>query len=395
MRPHRLLSTVIAAAALLALAVTPARAGEGTPLGAAADAAITAFNGTTGVVVADPRNGAAYERGADRVFPSASLYKLVVMAEAYRQAKGSGVSLDSVTVTIADEDLVDSGEQTQSGVTLTVRETIERMITRSDNSCGRALVRMLDAHNVNATARSLGMNDTRINTMLPEAERINDVNTTTARDITRFFVALAQGRIVDPGASAEMLGVLGRQQINDRLPSGLPAGTTVAHKTGNLDGVAHDAGQITTPDGPRVVVVLTEGFADYADVVALTGAVAFDAFNLSLDRFAASISPLQVSRVVPAQPFTAAVQVRNDSTFSWDQTFHLGGHWRDAAGAFLDWDDPRVDLPPLGPGQTAIVTLRGVAPAAVAPFEILELDVVHDGVGWAGTPVRIPVILGR
>ena len=381
------------AACLVALGAVPAGAGEPPPLAGAADAAIAAFSGTAGVVVTDPGNGASYEHLPDRVFQSASLYKLVAMADAYRQAVASGLSLDAVTITIADEDLVDGGDETDSGVTLTIREAIERMIVRSDNSCGRALVRMLDAHNVNATARSLGMTQTRINSMLPEPERTSDVNETSARDVARLLTALALGRVVDPRSSAEMLAVLGRQQLNDRLPSGLPSGTPIAHKTGNLDGIAHDAGVITTPFGPRVVVVLTEGYADYADVVALAGALASDAFTLPLARFAAAISPLQLSAVTPAQPFTATIQVTNVSTFAWDDTFHLGVRWRDASGAYVGPDVGRADLPPLAPGQTAAVVFQGTAPLIQSGFATLELDVVHEGVAWAGAPVHVPVAI--
>lgn len=391
MRPPRA-ALALATAACLTLGLPSAAAGENPPLAAAADAAIAAFSGTAGVVMTDPRNGASYEHAADRVFQSASLYKLVVMAEAYRQAVASGLSLDAVTLTITDEDLVDGGDETDSGVTLTVHEAIERMITRSDNSCGRGLVRLLDAHNVNATARSLGMTQTRINTMLPEAERTSDVNETSARDIARLLTALVQGRVVDASSSAEMLGVLGRQELNDRLPSGLAPGTPVAHKTGNLDGIAHDAGVITTPFGPRVVVMLTEGYADYADVVTLAGALAADAFALPLARFAAAISPLQLSAVTRSQPFTATIQVTNASTFAWDGTFRLGVRWRDATGAYVG-PEGRADLPPLVPGQTAAVVVQAIAPAIAGTFATLELDVVHEGVAWAETPVRVPVAI--
>lgn len=385
------LITALLVAALLQLGLSAPASAEplASPLDAAVESALASFPGDVAVVVADPVGGATYEHGTDRVFASASLYKLAVMVEVYRRAAAGGVSLDDSTVTIADEDMVDDGVETDSGTTLSVRDALERMITVSDNSCARALLRLLDIHQVNATTQALGLSATRINTGLPDAERTADENTTSARDMERLFTGLVRGTVVSPAASAEMLAVLGHQQINDRLPSGLPDGTPIAHKTGNLDGVAHDVGVITTPFGPRVVVVLTDAFSDYADVVALAGAVAHDAYTLPLERFAAGIAPQQVSKVVPGQPYSALVRVTNDSTFTWDATFHLAAHWRNESGAYIQWDGYRAALPLLAPGQSATAELRGVAPLDPEALGVLELDVVHEGVAWAGTPGRM------
>src|SRR4029453_15551643 len=58
-------------------------------------------------------------------------------------------------------------------------------------------------------------------------------------------------------AAAELYGLLQRQQVNDRLPTGLPPGTPIAHKTGDRIGWAHDAGVITTSQGDVLLAVLS------------------------------------------------------------------------------------------------------------------------------------------
>src|SRR5206468_2519856 len=72
-----------------------------------------------------------------------------------------------------------------------------------------------------------------------------------------------------------------RQEINDRLPAALPDGVVVAHKTGNLLGLAHDAGIIFTPSGPRIVVAMT-----------------WDAYDEDANAFIANVGALVYSAVL-------------------------------------------------------------------------------------------------
>ena len=53
--------------------------------------------------------------------------------------------------------------------------------------------------------------------------------------------------------------------LSDRIPAGLPPGILVAHKTGDITAVAHDAA-IVYPTGrkPYVLVVLTRGITEGA-----------------------------------------------------------------------------------------------------------------------------------
>ena len=60
-----------------------------------------------------------------------------------------------------------------------------------------------------------------------------------------------------------MIDILARQEFNDEIPAGLPAGTRIAHKTGWITGVTHDAAIVYPPGRkPYVLVVLTKGIPD-------------------------------------------------------------------------------------------------------------------------------------
>jgi beta-lactamase class A len=104
-------------------------------------------------------------------------------------------------------------------------------------------------------------------------------NIATPRAIGTFFTRLAKRQLVSAAASSRMLARLERQKINDRLPAALPGSVVIAHKTGNLAGLAHDAGIIFTPTGPRVVVVMTWDANDVAAnaFIAAVGALVYSA----------------------------------------------------------------------------------------------------------------------
>ena len=88
-------------------------------------------------------------------------------------------------------------------------------------------------------------------------------NTATARDLLTVMAAIETGRAASPRSCAAMRRILLDQEFNTEIPAGLPAGTPVAHKTGQIEGHLHDAA-IVYPRGdrPYVLVVLTRGIAD-------------------------------------------------------------------------------------------------------------------------------------
>ena len=70
-----------------------------------------------------------------------------------------------------------------------------------------------------------------------------------------------------------MVAILNRQQFKDGIPAGLPAETRVAHKTGEITRIHHDAGIVFGPN-PYVLVVLMRGIEDRAKSAALIAAIA-------------------------------------------------------------------------------------------------------------------------
>jgi beta-lactamase class A len=187
------------------------------------------------VVAIDLRTGQRAEHLGSRQVLSASLYKLFVARELLRRIYEGRLSRD-----------------TPAGDTKgrTVGACLEAMIVVSDNDCGQAGLRM-----VGAGALDAGLaRDGYVNTRLASPQR------TSAADVALFLQRARDHTLIGGGgkaASGELYALLQRQQVNDRIPKGLPPGTPIAHKTGDRLHWAHDAGIITAPSGDYLLAVLT------------------------------------------------------------------------------------------------------------------------------------------
>jgi beta-lactamase class A len=136
------------------------------------------------------------------------------------------------------------------------------MIIRSSNLATNTVIELVGAQNANATAHALGARNIRVLRGVEDTKAFQAGlnNTTTARDLAVLMEAIQRNTAASPASSAAMREILLRQEFNDEIPAGLPPGTPVAHKTGSITGVAHDAAIVYPAGrGPYVLVLLTRG----------------------------------------------------------------------------------------------------------------------------------------
>ncbi|HUQ42210.1 MAG TPA: serine hydrolase [Candidatus Limnocylindrales bacterium] len=215
------------------------------------DALVKAFPGHAGVWIADAVSTTPlYARDADQSVVTASLYKLGVLLEAEKRVD-KGQLRYSDTITINEEDSTDEGSVYPVGTRVPLDDALEKMITMSDNGTALALWHLFGGDTIDRTLAASGINDFHVT-----LDRTGNT-VATPRAVGTFLRLLARGELISPDVSARMLARLERQTINDRLPALLPKGVVVAHKTGNLSGLVHDAGIIYAPAGARIVVVMT------------------------------------------------------------------------------------------------------------------------------------------
>lgn len=238
---------------------------------------------------------------ADEQHYAASTMKLALVMAAYRGSESGQLDLDQqVTVhntfasrhdgspfAVARDEDSDPEPWRRLGEPVALRWLCHRAIVRSSNLATNLV---LDAVGTDAVADVLavvGATRSRVTRGIEDgaARAAGLQNVVTAADLARTLQALTadnSAAVLSPVGSLEVLAVLAAQQINDAMPARLPAGTVVAHKSGWVDGISHDAGIVypgSDAEGDPFVFAMctTSELAERAglDLIATTAAAAF------------------------------------------------------------------------------------------------------------------------
>lgn len=209
------------------------------------------LDGNYGVAAEKLGDGSSVLLNSDQLFPTASMYKLLVMYRVFQKIEEGDLFSDS-PLTITEDDRVEDepDEGPAPGTTITVSDALDAMITYSSNTAAYALTREVGGWSeIISAGDELGMTVTAI----------DDQFWSTPADMLRFFELLSDGSLVSPGASGEMIELLMRQTVNDRIPALLPPDASVAHKTGELPEVRNDGGIVLGPGGRYIIVLMSDG----------------------------------------------------------------------------------------------------------------------------------------
>jgi len=231
---------------------------------------------------------------ADESFHAASTMKVPVLIELFHQIKDGKLKLSDPLVvrnefhSIVDGSLfkLDAADDSEAdlykaeGQTRAVSQLAELMITVSSNLATNLLIERLGVENIRTTVHSLGADGMNVLRGVEDGKAFEKGmnNTTTARGLTTLMTAIADGRAVDPESSQQMVAILERQKFNEAIPAGLPPEMRVAHKTGDITKVHHDAA-IVFAKRPFVLVILVRGIAEDKEAYKLMAAITSDLYN--------------------------------------------------------------------------------------------------------------------
>ena len=156
---------------------------------------------------------------------------------------------------LPDTEVFDRGETDCS-----LWELLYWMTALSDNTATNVILDLLGLDAVNRYAtRVLGLRHTvcRRKMLDAAAAAAGRDNRTSATDQCRLYRQLCLGRLLTPRLTETALDLLRRQRCMDAALRYLPYPVDFAHKTGELDGVTHDAGVFFQGSGGYYLGIFT------------------------------------------------------------------------------------------------------------------------------------------
>lgn len=227
------------------------------------------------VAVHDLETGLEFRYRSDRWFHAASTIKVAVLLGVFAAIhRGKLIpqsrlhvrnrfrsAYDGRAFRVLSERDADSEVQAAIGKTMRLSELARHMIVRSSNLATNLLLDflgisflqgVLEGHHLAGIDLRRGVEDE-----LAFEHGIN--NRVTADGLVQLLRLIAEERAFTPELSRAMLDILHDQEFRSGIPAGLPAEARVAHKTGEISTIAHDAGIVYLPKRkPYVVAILTE-----------------------------------------------------------------------------------------------------------------------------------------
>lgn len=259
---------------------TPNILKTGTSLKNTVEKTMEEAKGTYGIAIKNLKTGETYYSNEHEVFGTASLYKLWVMAVVYKQIRNGQLAKDQVLsedVAVLNQKFSidpEFAEQTEGTITFTVHAALNQMITISHNYAAMLLSEKIKLSTVADFLKDNKFSESSIGTDSTPPK-------STASDIALFYEKLYKGKLADKEYTDEMISLLRNQQLNNGLPKYLPDEISVAHKTGEIDFLKHDAGIVFTDKGDYIIIIMSESDspAGAQERIALVSKAVYDYFN--------------------------------------------------------------------------------------------------------------------
>ena len=215
--------------------------------------------GIVGISLKDLSSGETFSLNGNMLFHPASVIKIPVMVEAFRQVDKGILSLDDQLTLKQSNKIPGSGslQYSKNGSRFSILRLIDLMITDSDNTATHMLVERLGMGNINYCMKRYGIYKTVIKdpTMLVKEEGKH--NLTCPDDMIRLLDKMYKGQLVTPQASEKMLAIMKAQRHKWGLARFLP-NVVIANKTGSLDFVRNDVGIVLDHDKPYIISIFSK-----------------------------------------------------------------------------------------------------------------------------------------
>jgi beta-lactamase class A len=227
-----------------------------------------------GISFHDSETTLSWAYNADSLFHAASTIKIAVLLGVYRMVARGEITTDApVHVRNRFQSVVDGspfmlelgaadGEVVKrQGRTMSVEALAYEMITRSSNLATNLLVDIVGVDNIQLALSELHVEGVVMKRGVSDQKAFDAGinNLVTANGILKMLRVMSEGRAFSPQVCAQMLEIMLDTRARSGIPAGLPPAAQVAHKTGNISTVHHDAGIVYLGKRrPYFLVILTQ-----------------------------------------------------------------------------------------------------------------------------------------
>lgn len=212
---------------------------------------IAAFSCKTALLMTDVDTGETLHALAPEVrVVSASTIKVPILLTALEEVRQGRLALDQM-IPVPEAGILSDTHVFERGVpAYSLWELLYWMIVESDNTATNTVIHLLGYDAINTYSReALGLSQTLCERKMLDwaAIEAGRNNYTSAADQERMYRLLVTGQLLTPGLTETALDMLRRQRSMDLFLRYIPDKVDLAHKTGGLDYLDHDAGVFFLP----------------------------------------------------------------------------------------------------------------------------------------------------
>jgi beta-lactamase class A len=223
---------------------------------------VKSYSGTAAIYIKNMETKKTFVLNKDEIFPSASIIKLLVMAEVLKKVSTGQITHDK-KIAVSDR-LITRGDgilkYLEVNHSFTIKELLTLMIIVSDNTAANILIDIAKMEDVNKLSINLGLKKTVLNRKMMDfkAAAKGKENITCADDKCAFLELLYDGKIINEACSKFIVDTMKKQQVHGKIDMFLPPSIILAHKTGTLEKLEHDVGILYGRKCDYIVCIFTK-----------------------------------------------------------------------------------------------------------------------------------------
>lgn len=193
---------------------------------------------------------------SDETFKTASMIKVPVLIELFRQIEAGQIKYDSMLKFDSHHLAEGSGslQYKPIGGDYSIDYLADIMIKESDNTATNMLLNEIGGMaTLNSTLKSWGIQKGHMENWLPD---LTGTNVMSPKEYaTMLYNVVANNNFLTRDSRLRIINYMSNIKHRNLVNFGMPEGAKIAHKTGDIGEMVGDAAVVTLPNGKNVIIV--------------------------------------------------------------------------------------------------------------------------------------------